>query len=58
MTALRVRPGDLVHVRGAWREVRHVRDDRFLTGGAAVILLFHHGAPLRVRAGDLLAVRR
>ncbi|MFD7719228.1 hypothetical protein [Streptomyces sp. NPDC059814] len=49
--AVRVARGDLVHVRGEWREVCAVRLDRYATGGMAVVLTFAGGGrPLRVPA--------
>ncbi|MFI8102185.1 hypothetical protein [Streptomyces sp. NPDC086023] len=56
--ALRVRSGDLVWVQKEWRQVRCVRDDRFATGTAAVVLIFRRGAPWRLRAADVVEVRR
>lgn len=56
--ASRLRRGDWVCVRGGWRKVKSVRKDRYATGAPAVVLVFGNGWPLRVPAGELLAVGR
>ncbi|MDJ0340786.1 hypothetical protein QMK19_18540 [Streptomyces sp. H10-C2] len=58
VAALRVRSGDLVSVRGQWREVKAVRSDRFASGGLVVVLVFKAGPSLRINAADGLAVER
>jgi hypothetical protein len=58
ITAVRVRRGDLVSVRGRWLEVKAARLERYATGGPAVVLLFQAFPALRVRAGERVPVHR
>ncbi|MGD3112964.1 hypothetical protein [Streptomyces sp. YGL11-2] len=58
MTALRVRRGDLVSVRGRWQEVKAVRNDRIASGGPVVMIVFKTGQPLRVHPAQALDVVR
>ncbi|MFI8105986.1 hypothetical protein [Streptomyces sp. NPDC086023] len=58
VVAVLVRAGDLVRVRGRWRRVRAARDELFPMGGPAVVLTFTQGAPWRVHAAEVVAVRR
>lgn len=55
--ALTVRPGQRVHAHGAWRTVRAVRSEPFLTGGLALVLSLDEGPALRVSAAETLQVR-
>ncbi|WP_406727812.1 ATP-binding protein [Streptomyces sp. GD-15H] len=57
MAAVMVRTGQVVRVRGEWRNVLGVRNDRYAAGGPAVVLEFADGTSLRVHAAEPLAVR-
>jgi hypothetical protein len=56
--ALRVVHGDLVCVRGRWREVTTVGTYRFVTGGLALVLVFADGPVWRVCPTVIVAVVR
>ncbi|WP_405685427.1 hypothetical protein OG204_14605 [Streptomyces sp. NBC_01387] len=46
--AVLVLRGDLVRIRGCWHEVRGSRLDRFVTGGAVVVLTLADRRPVRM----------
>lgn len=58
MCAVLVVPGDLVRIQGAWCEVRASRLERFMTGGAVIVLTLAERPPLRVPVFLRLAVAR
>ncbi|MGY3201334.1 hypothetical protein ACVW19_001849 [Streptomyces sp. TE5632] len=55
--AVMVRAGQVVRVRGEWRTVLGVRNDRYAAGGPAVVLELADGTSLRVHAAEPLTVR-
>ncbi|MEU6296463.1 ATP-binding protein [Streptomyces erythrochromogenes] len=57
IAAIAVQAGQSVRVWGAWRTVRSIRSERHAAGGLAVVLGLDAGPPLRVAAGEPLAVR-
>ncbi|GAA3375633.1 hypothetical protein GCM10020367_44180 [Streptomyces sannanensis] len=57
IAAVAVQAGQSVRARGDWRTVRHVRTERQASGGLTVVLGLDEGPPLRVPAGEPLAVR-
>ncbi|MCJ0871517.1 ATP-binding protein [Streptomyces sp. AP-93] len=57
IAAIAVQAGQSVRAWGTWHTVHGVRAERQATGGLAVVLVLEEGPPLRVPAGEPLAVR-
>lgn len=54
--AARVWPGDWVYVRERWHRVKAVREERFVCGGLALVLVFEVGLPHRVPASATVLI--
>ncbi|ARE74557.1 PAS sensor protein [Streptomyces sp. Sge12] len=57
IAAIAVQAGQSVRVWGEWRTIRSVTSERHAAGGLMVVLWLDDGPPLRVPAGEPLAVR-
>ncbi|MFD9455393.1 ATP-binding protein [Streptomyces sp. NPDC059985] len=57
IAAIAVQAGQSVRVWGGWCTIRSVTSERHAAGGLAVVLGLDDGPPLRVPAGEPLAVR-
>ncbi|MFF1367003.1 ATP-binding protein [Streptomyces virginiae] len=57
VAAIAVQAGQSVRIWGSWRTVRSVRSERHTAGGLMVVLGLDDASPLRVPAGEPLAVR-
>ncbi|MET9534233.1 hypothetical protein ABZY02_27330 [Streptomyces sp. NPDC006649] len=58
LCAVLVVRGDLIRVQGVWHEVRASRLERFMTGGAVIVLTLAERPPLRVPVFLRLEVSR